>query len=294
MDKGVLLVAGGAILGAILLIAVALRRASTRAAIRDRLNSDAPALRPPPGSEPPSTEFSDDIPFVRRHAWIPWLLGLAVSLLLYFAMLLAPAYAIVPGLIVGLIGAELDRQRVLRRLALIDSQLADAIDLMVGALQAGGGLIAAMESAARESRWPLQPQLAEVLGRIRLGDDPQTVFRALTRRVPTENFSLFASALAVHWEVGGSLAGSLSMVGRTIRDRIELSRRVSSLTTQGRASVAAVMLATYFIAAVIWRNNTERMELFLASTIGSWLVGFAILLQAVGIVWTATASRIRY
>ena len=48
---------------------------------------------------------------------------------------------------------------------------------------------------------------------------------------------LFAAALSVHWEVGGSLAPILATVGRTVRDRIELSRRISAMTTQARLSI---------------------------------------------------------
>ena len=105
---------------------------------------------------------------------------------------------------------------------------------------------------------------------------------------------MFASALAVHWEVGGSVAGTLSTVGRAIRDRIELSRRVGSLTAQARFSVFAVMVVTYFIAAIIWRNNPDRMRQFLATTIGQALIAGALVLQALGVVWSILLSRVRY
>ena len=129
----------------------------------------------------------------------------------------------------------------------IEVQLADAIDLLVGSLRAGAGVLQSLETAVEESRYPLKPQLEEVLGRIRYGDAPQTVFRGLTARVPLETFRLFASALSVHGEVGGSLASTLASVGRVVRDRIELSRRIRSMTVQSRASILAVLVVTYFI-----------------------------------------------
>ena len=43
----------------------------------------------------------------------------------------------------------------------------------------------------RESRSPLRPQLEEVVGRIRYGDDPRTVYRGLTRTRPAGNLSPF-------------------------------------------------------------------------------------------------------
>jgi Flp pilus assembly protein TadB len=141
---------------------------------------------------------------------------------------------------------------VARRRLLLEAQLADALDLMIATLRAGGSVLAALEVAVREGRSPLRQQLQEVLGRVRYGDDPPEVLRALERRVPLETFRLFCVALSVHWEVGGSLAPILATVGDTIRDRIELSRRLRSLTTQSRVSTIAILGTTYFIALVVW------------------------------------------
>ena len=80
---------------------------------------------------------------------------------------------------------------------------------MVGALGAGASVADAMENAMREPASPLRPQLEEVIGRIRLGDDPPAAYRGLAQRVPLETFLLFCSALAVQSETGGSLAPTL-------------------------------------------------------------------------------------
>src|SRR5205085_5028618 len=119
-----------------------------------------------------------------------------------------------------------------------------------------------------EARRPLRPQLDELLGRIRYGDDAQVVLKDLQRHVPLETFRLFASALSVHWETGGSLTPTLATVGRVIRDRIEVNRRIRALTSQARTSTVAVLLVTYFLALIIWRNDPERMRQFLATAIG--------------------------
>ena len=133
-----------------------------------------------------------------------------------------------------------------------------------------------------------------MVGRIRLGDDPQAVFQGLDERVPLETFLLFASALAVQWETGGSLAPTLATVGRTIRDRVELGRRIHSNIVQSQLSVVAVLGVTYFLALVMWRSNPEQMHQFLATSVGQWAVAGSMLLQAVGIVWMSAISRIRF
>jgi len=284
-------IAAAAFLAGLAVVVVMLRRAGARAAARARLGESAP--EPTSRAEPPSIP-RDTRRFVSRNRWLPWLVAIVVFVGLYFGIQAKLPYAILPALAIGLLGSELDRARVSMRESKIDAQLADAIDLMVGVLRAGGGASAALEGAVRETRWPLKPQLAEIVGRIRLGDDPQATIRDLTSRVPLENFVLFASALSVHWEVGGSLAATLATVGKSIRDRIELSRRVRSQTTQAKASVLAVLAATYFIAVVIWRNNPDRMTGFLSTEIGAWLIGVAVLFQVIGVVWSLAATRIKY
>ncbi|HEV7998617.1 MAG TPA: type II secretion system F family protein [Planctomycetaceae bacterium] len=230
-------------------------------------------------------------PFSRRYYTVPWIVAAAVSSLLWFVSGLRPLYSATVGLVVGMLGWQLEAMLAERRVQKIEIQLADAIDLMVGALRAGAGLTKALENAVYESRQPLREQLDEVAGRIHFGDDPQLAFRNLTERVPLETFLLFSSALSVHWEVGGSLAPTLATVGRTIRDRIELSRRMRAMSTQARVSIIAVMGITYFIAALMWGNDPVRMQGFLSTNIGSWFVAAVVLLQAVGIVWSASITR---
>lgn len=245
----------------------------------------------------PDTEVADVAParrVLRRARWMPWAVGLLVGLILFYAVHLPPVYCLAFALLVSLLGGWLESLVVDRRALLIETQLADAIDLMVGALRAGAGLSTALDNARIESRRPLREQLDEVVGRIRLGDDPREVFQDLAERVPLETFRLFATVLSVHWEVGGGLAPTLATVGRTIRDRIELSRRVRAMTAQSRMSILGVLAATYAIAAIIWANDPPRMRAFLFSPAGSWLVAGAIVLQGIGIIWSSALARIRY
>jgi tight adherence protein B len=233
-------------------------------------------------------------PLARRWRWLPWLLGLMVAALLYAIAGFWLIYSAAIGLIAGLLASELESYVYVRRAARLEAQLADAIDLMIGALGAGAGVTSALAAAAQESRQPLKGQLEDLLARIRLGDSPQQVFRALAARVPLETFTLLATALAVHWEVGGSLTPTLAMVGRTIRDRIEISRRIHSNIAQSQLSTAFVLLLTYFIAAIVWRNSPAQMAAFLTTDVGSFFIAGSMVLQCAGIVWMNWISRPKF
>jgi tight adherence protein B len=175
--------------------------------------------------------------------------------------------------------------------AAIEAQLAAAIYLMVGSLRAGASLLAAFESALEEVGPPLRPYFQEVAGRIRLGDDPRSAVSDLQRNIPLETFRLFATSLAVHWEVGGSLATTLSTVGQTVRDRIELSRRVRAQAVESQASVAVVLAIAYVLAFLMWRTNPDRLEAFVQTGIGTVIVAAVITLQAIGLVWMSRLNR---
>ncbi len=230
----------------------------------------------------------------RNWIWLPWVIGLAVALTAWLIFGSPIQYVVAIGAVVSLLLSQLEGFLHTRHIAKLERQLADAIDIMVGAVSAGAAVGPAMDAATIETERPLKPYLEELSGRIRLGEEPVNVFRSLADRVPLETFLLFSSSLAVHYEVGGRLAPTLATVGRTIRDRIEITRRIESNIAQSQFSTFAILGLIYLIAVIVWRNGPEPMEEFVTSTVGSWFVAGSIIAQAVGIVWMNLISKPRF
>lgn len=241
-----------------------------------------------------TVEHESPAPALPRYHWIAPLVALVLAGGLWLLTGMSTVFCVSVGLIVlvlvHLLESNLHEARSLR----IEAQLADAIDMMVGALGAGAGVMDSIETAANETPAPLDRELLDLVARIRYGDPTQVVLDDLAERVPLETFRLFCFTLAVHDEAGGSLTQTLSTVGRTIRDRIELRRRVRAQATEAQASVIGILLITYAIALITWRTHPERMEEFLASDVGMRMVSAAMVLQAVGLLWMFRLSRIRF
>lgn len=243
---------------------------------------------------PPRRNASAAMP---RYRWLVVLIALVASLIIFG--LIAPhsaaaLFAIVFFAVIYLVGVQLEAIYLDRRQLRFETQLADSIDLTVSSLNAGSGVNRALEYAARESRAPFRPELEDVLARLRFGDEPQQVFKSMVDRVPLETVRLYTTTLSVHWEVGGSLGPTLSAVGAAIRDRIELSRRIRSMTAQARLTAITVLLATYFIAFVMYNYNPEAFRQMLSNPVGQGLVALAIFLQAIGIWWSVSISKPRF
>lgn len=276
----------GLLVGAAL-AALGLRARRLRAVALARLSAARPADEPAPtGAEAPAPR-----PVFVRWGAVAWALGLVVALGLGLTGVARPMFALAAGVVVGTLTSLVETVSYQRRVRLFEAQLTDALDLVVGALRAGVGLLEALEAAAREARPPLRPVLEETCGRIRLGDAPQSVFSDLAERVPLESYQVLAFTLSVHWEVGGSLAPTLSATGRAIRDRVELDRRIQAQATQARVSAVTFMLLSLFIGLLVWRGNPARMEGFLATSIGGGMVAAAIVLQCLGVAWMTRLTR---
>ena len=201
---------------------------------------------------------------------------------------IATATAAVTGATVWMLTAFLAE----RRLSLAESQMADAIDLMVSALRAGSGMMEALETSARESRRPLKGVLLEMTERIRIGEEPAGVLASMEGVLPVEGFRLFTFTLGAHWRGGGSLASTLSGVGRSIRDRVDVKRRIQSQAVETQASVVGILGVTYGLAYLMYSSYPDRFTTFSTSSIGSMFIVLSIVLQGVGLLWISRLTRI--
>ena len=243
----------------------------------------------------PSSGFPESTRRLRRRwMWLPWILGVFVAITVWLLSGWPIQYILAIAAVTSLLLSQIESLLHTRHIARLERQLADAIDVMVGAVGAGAAIGPAIDAAIIETGRPLKPYLQELSGRIRLGDEPASVFRSLADRVSLETFLLFSSSLAVHYEVGGRLAPTLATVGRTIRDRIEVTRRIQSNIAQSQFSTYAILGLIYLIAVIVWRNGPEPMREFVTSTVGSWFIAGSIILQAVGIAWMNFISKPKF
>jgi tight adherence protein B len=232
--------------------------------------------------------------FPRRYRFVPPAAGVLVAGLILALTTLPKAYALGFAVLAASVLYLLEVARADRQVQQIEGQLADTIDLLVASLRAGSALLAGLDVTLRDARMPIREELEYMVGRIRIGDDPRLVVQELAMRVPLESFRLFAHALLVHWETGSGLTSSLRTVARTVRDRLEVARRISAQAVESQVSVIAVMLINYGLMAYMLHSNPAPMEKLLYSAIGSFVATALMILQSVGMLWIWSMSRIRF
>ncbi len=232
--------------------------------------------------------------FPPRYRWAP-LIGAVVIAAACWEWLDWPIpFALAAAGIVGVVGVIVEAIVAAKRTLVLEIQLTEAIDGLVSALRVGMALPKALEMAMQESKAPLRYYLEDMVARLRLGDEALVIFRDMAQRIPLESVQLFSLTLSAQWASGGRVASSLAAVGRTIRDRVEVSRRVRAQSVEANVSVAAMMGISYGLAWIMWRANPTSFLAFLTSDLGLYLTAGAMLLQALGILWVRQLSQIRY
>lgn len=227
----------------------------------------------------------------RGRFWVG-ALAAAVAAALLLPTGLYPELALALALVVGALAWVIDGWVIASRTVRVESQLADALDLLGSSVAAGVGLVEALDGVLRDVRGPVHTVLATAVERLRLGDDPQRVFQEAERTLPLPAFRLLTQYLGAQWQSGGSLAPGLHAIAETARDRVNLSRRVHAQSAEARVSILGILGVVYFIGILAWLSNPVRVQAFLESSVGGGLVAFCVVLQAVGIIWMARMTRL--
>jgi tight adherence protein B len=271
MSLALLASLGGA---AVLLIALALRRARLRERVAARLRAE-------PGADAPGATHAS----LRDPRGFEAPLGFGVAALA--AALLGASAFVASG--VGMLAAVAVQialeWRISRRRIAIEEGLAEVVGGVASMVRVGASPLDALVRNAAECREPLHSLLGDLTGRLRLGEDPALALRRLSESAPIHSTRLLAVALGVQWSGGGSLGPSLDAIARSIRERAQLARRIDTQAASTRGSIAVLLGATGAVAWLSWSNDSANLAAFLASPAGGALLALVLWLQALALLW---------
>jgi len=111
------------------------------------------------------------------------------------------------------------RRYLNKRLKQIRKSMADVVDLIVLALEAGLGFDQAVGQAVEKTGGPLSEELARVLDEVRVGRLQSDAFRAMAQRVRMQELSLLVAAIDQATKMGTGLAHAMRLQANEIRER---------------------------------------------------------------------------
>ncbi len=123
-----------------------------------------------------------------------------------------------------------------KRMDLFEEQLPDAVELMVRSLRVGHPFASSVNIVAQEMPDPLGTEFGILVDEANFGAEIPDSLRKMTERVDVQDLRFLAVAVSIQSQSGGNLAEILDGLGKVIRSRFKLFRRVDAITAEAKWS----------------------------------------------------------
>ncbi|MBQ4824106.1 MULTISPECIES: type II secretion system F family protein [unclassified Leisingera] len=127
-------------------------------------------------------------------------------------------------------------KKAAKRMAMIEEQLPDAVELMVRSLRVGHPFTSAVQIVANEVEDPLATEFGIISDECAYGRDVGESLKEMAERLDMQDMRFLAVAVTIQQQSGGNLAEVLAGLAKVIRARFRLFRRVKAITAEAQWS----------------------------------------------------------
>lgn len=142
-----------------------------------------------------------------------------------------------------------------KRMALLEEQLPDAVELMVRSLRVGHPFSSAIGIVSKEVSDPLGTEFGFIADEAAYGRDVSESLKDFAERMDNQDLRFLAVAVTIQQTSGGNLAEILDGLAKVIRARFKLFRRVKAITAEAKWS--GMFLSGFPFGALIMINLVQ-------------------------------------
>ena len=169
-----------------------------------------------------------------------------------------------------------------KRLAVLGTQLSDALTIICNALRVGQSFQAAMKNVADEMEEPISREFMRVYRETQYGMPLETSLGRLVSRTKNPDLELMSSAVIIQRQIGGNLAVILQNISDTITQRVQIRGEINTMTSAGRMSGYIIGALPAFIILLLMFINPGYIDMFFATQTGRIMLGICVVLEAIG------------
>jgi tight adherence protein B len=181
-----------------------------------------------------------------------------------------------------------------RRAAAFENRLAETLDLLVGSLRAGQGLLQAIESASSVQPEPMRSEMHRIVGQVNMGTSISEAMESLTTRFDSRDVDLLAVAISINRETGGNLTEVLERLAKTVRQRREIRAEAKSLTAATRVTAYVLVVLPFAITGYSVAISPIYREQLLFAPLGRMLLFCTIVWSLIGFSIARKLSKAEY
>lgn len=179
------------------------------------------------------------------------------------------------------------------RVERIERQFPEALDLMGRSMRAGHAFPSAVKMVADEMPEPLGRDFRILFDEMNYGVPASEALAHLAERVPVPDVSYFVVAVMIQRESGGNLAELLDNIANIVRERLKLLGEVRTLSAEGKLSAYILTALPFGVVLMVNLVNADFMKVLWTDPMGHRMVGVALFMMLLGILWMRKIIRIR-
>jgi tight adherence protein B len=150
-----------------------------------------------------------------------------------------------------------------KRMAMIEEQLPDAVELMVRSLRVGHPFTNAITIVSKEIQDPLASEFGVIADEAAYGRDIGEALKDMAERLDMQDMRFLAVAVTIQQQSGGNLAEILAGLAKVIRARFRLFRRVKAITAEAKWSgkfLSAFPLGALAVISITKPNYYDEVK----------------------------------
>lgn len=180
-----------------------------------------------------------------------------------------------------------------KRVQRFEQQFPEALDMMGRAMRAGHAFPTAVKMCGEEMAEPMGRDFRILSDEMNYGVPAAEALQNLALRVPLPDVSYFVVAVMIQRESGGNLAELLDSISAILRARLKLLGEVRTLSAEGRLSAIILTALPFGVALVVNLVNPDFMKVLWTDPAGLKVVGGALFMMVLGVLWMRSIIRIR-
>lgn len=200
------------------------------------------------------------------------------------------------GLLAGLAAPFVTRFIVSRRVSKMrrafETQLADNLDVLAGAMRTGHSTMGALSVMVDSAIEPSKSEFRRVLQDEQLGVPLDDALMVMARRMHSYDAEQIALVMRLQREAGGNTAEVLDRVAEVIRGRMELRRLVDVLTAQAKISRWVLTALPIFVLLALIFTGGDYLQPMFDSLVGKIALVIGGVMVIIGSLWIKQISKL--
>ena len=230
--------------------------------------------------------FLDWSPQKVRYAAYAANLGIIFVALFVLVITSRVVFALAAAAAVFFVPTFLYRRYRHKRLERLESQLPDALNIMVSSARSGRSLPQALAAVGEKMNGPVEEEFSLMAREYREGGmNLEGVLDRAKRRVNVESFRMICSALIINSNRGGDVLHILERMSDSIRELQKLKKKLKTETAEVRMQEKVILVITPAFGLLICAFDADIPRLLFGTIPGNVLLVIVAALQSLAVWW---------